>query len=99
MMRDWMADAACRDADPDLFFIEDRHYNEALAICATCPVIEDCLRYAIVGGIGYGVWGGTTPNGRGFGRRQGWGRETVICSCGRLGACPDGKCDRHSVFV
>jgi WhiB family transcriptional regulator, redox-sensing transcriptional regulator len=61
--------AACRSADPDLFFpmagpraglTEIR----AKAVCARCPVREPCLDYAIETGQPHGVWGGTTVDER-----------------------------------
>jgi hypothetical protein len=37
----WRARAACQDSDPELFDDPDRTDN-ALAICATCPVRTQC---------------------------------------------------------
>lgn len=64
-------DIPCRDL-PDVFFPED--YPElairrqaiatAKALCAQCPVISDCLIYAITAREAYGIWGGTTPSER-----------------------------------
>lgn len=76
---DWQARAACRDADPDLFFPEtggpDNGTNEALAICATCPVIAQCRAYADrvearYGQSPHGVWGGSTADERRLARRR-----------------------------
>lgn len=62
---EWRAAAACRDADPELFFPvgdagparrQERHARE---VCAGCPVREQCLRWALAHGA-EGVWGGTT---------------------------------------
>lgn len=41
-------------------------YAEALAICASCPVTEECLTYALAceADLHYGVYGGTTPDER-----------------------------------
>jgi WhiB family redox-sensing transcriptional regulator len=36
----------------------------AKAICATCPVQPECLRYAIETRQEYGIWGGTTEDER-----------------------------------
>jgi WhiB family transcriptional regulator, redox-sensing transcriptional regulator len=59
---DWFDDAACRDADTELFFPKsDAHAAEAKAICATCPVRERCLEFALESRIPEGVWGGHTP--------------------------------------
>lgn len=64
---DWMEQAACRGADPELFFPRtgagrstDHRVNEAraIAICNTCPVIDRCAAYANATRETYGVWGG-----------------------------------------
>jgi WhiB family redox-sensing transcriptional regulator len=36
----------------------------AKRICATCPVKEPCLEYALEYRIDHGVWGGTTERQR-----------------------------------
>jgi WhiB family redox-sensing transcriptional regulator len=62
----WTRDAACRDADPELFFpVSDlgpgaRQVAEAKAVCATCPVREACLAFALAEGLDAGVFGGLT---------------------------------------
>lgn len=64
---DWMADAACIGINPDLFFPERGHPNnnqEAKAICARCPVRDDCLNYALTEHIVHGIWGGTSEKER-----------------------------------
>lgn len=74
---EWMADAACRGLDPDLFVpVErqgpggDNRHGKALAVCAECPVRSDCLEYAITNRETFGVWGGTTPKQREAERRR-----------------------------
>jgi WhiB family redox-sensing transcriptional regulator len=58
---DFLAEAACRGADTSVFFpVSDTFAGEAKAICATCPVAEACLEYAIATRQGDGVWGGLT---------------------------------------
>ncbi|NBU30017.1 MAG: WhiB family transcriptional regulator, partial [Actinobacteria bacterium] len=50
---DWRHDAACRDADPELFFPIGNtgpalgQIEQAKAICRTCSVMDDCLRWAL----------------------------------------------------
>ncbi len=47
---DWRDRAACRGADPDLFFPargDVVSVRVAKSICATCPAIDDCLTYAL----------------------------------------------------
>ena len=59
---DWSA-AACRSATraglTALFFSEQiSEINAAKAICAGCPLLEPCLRAAVVRREPAGVWGG-----------------------------------------
>ena len=67
---DWRDDAACRDADADLFFPVGtmgpalRQIDEAKRICRACPAQAACLAWAIDHGITSGVWGGTTEDER-----------------------------------
>ena len=66
----WQEGAACRDSDPDLFFpvgtkgaaVEE--IEAAKAVCATCPVSEHCLAYALETNQETGVWGGTSEEER-----------------------------------
>jgi WhiB family transcriptional regulator, redox-sensing transcriptional regulator len=61
-LRCWREQAACRDivtADYDPFFADTTDGQlEAIAICATCQVRDDCLTFAVRTGQQYGVWGG-----------------------------------------
>jgi WhiB family redox-sensing transcriptional regulator len=58
----WRDLAACRDivsADYDPFFADSAELQaEAIAICASCPVRDDCLTFAVRTGQQYGIWGG-----------------------------------------
>jgi WhiB family transcriptional regulator, redox-sensing transcriptional regulator len=58
----WRDRAACRDvvtADYDPFFADTTELQlEAIAICTTCPVRDDCLTFAVRTGQQYGIWGG-----------------------------------------
>jgi WhiB family redox-sensing transcriptional regulator len=64
--------AACLQADPDLFFPPESERGEArksrdlraLAVCAGCPVLEQCRVYALSARETYGIWGGTTEDER-----------------------------------
>jgi WhiB family redox-sensing transcriptional regulator len=70
---EWQLLGACREADPRLFFHTEgergaarRGRDEAArAVCAGCPVIEQCRRHAITVREPYGVWGGLTEDDRG----------------------------------
>ena len=59
----WRDRAACKDT-PALFFAEYPDYGPALAICATCPVVEPCREDGK--NEPWGIWGGTVPEERGF---------------------------------
>ncbi len=66
----WWARAACASADPELFFPISysgpalRQVARAKAICARCPIRQECLRYALDAGSIHGVWGGMTEGER-----------------------------------
>jgi WhiB family transcriptional regulator, redox-sensing transcriptional regulator len=62
----WQQAAACRSADPELFFPVSsggsaREQEErAKAVCRMCAVRRQCLQYALAMKEPYGVWGGMT---------------------------------------
>lgn len=63
--RPWAVFAACRDAEPNLFFSGSRDEERvALALCRTCTVRNDCLDHALELRERFGVWGGTTEKDR-----------------------------------
>ncbi|HZT67932.1 MAG TPA: WhiB family transcriptional regulator [Acidimicrobiales bacterium] len=68
----WMDRAACRGMADTVFFPEGPHrnYSRARRICAGCPVRKECLRYALEGCIGFGMFGGLTPRQRAALRRR-----------------------------
>lgn len=66
-MSNWRHAAACRGhKDPELFFCISAprmpayktQVAEAKAVCRTCPVIRECLEYALDKDVD-GVYGGT----------------------------------------
>jgi len=65
----WQRAAACRSADPELFFPVSasgrslEQAERAKAVCRTCIVRRQCLQYAIAAGE-EGVWGGMTEEER-----------------------------------
>ena len=69
---DWQVDAACRGLDTANFYHPEnergppraRRERLAKAVCATCPVIQDCLRWALAAREPYGVWGGLSAEER-----------------------------------
>ena len=67
---EWRSAAACRSADPELFFPISvsgparEQAAEAKTICAICPVRRECLTFALRTGQLHGIWGGTTEDER-----------------------------------
>jgi WhiB family redox-sensing transcriptional regulator len=58
---EWQEHAACRGADTNVFFpAAETDAGPAKAICAGCPVAEQCLEYAIETRQPDGVFGGLT---------------------------------------
>jgi WhiB family redox-sensing transcriptional regulator len=62
----WQADGVCRQVGFEPFFQGKggKGYAEAKRICQQCPVIEQCLAYAVSTRQEFGCWGGTSPNER-----------------------------------
>jgi WhiB family transcriptional regulator, redox-sensing transcriptional regulator len=73
---DWRDDAACRDADPEVFFPDGdtrsvrAQVKMAKLICRGCPVSATCLSWALASGPA-GIWGGLTEDERHRLRRRG----------------------------
>lgn len=66
----WHVMAACAGLDPDLFMPERGDVlgvRAALAVCATCPVVDDCLAENLE--QTEGIFGGTTGKDRRLLRR------------------------------
>jgi len=69
---DWQVQAACRGKDTANFYHPEnergpsraRRERQAKAICAQCPVTENCLRWALAAREPYGVWGGLSVDER-----------------------------------
>jgi WhiB family redox-sensing transcriptional regulator len=69
---DWQLSAACRGLASAAFFHPDgergasrmRRERAAKKICASCPVIQDCLDWALKVPEPYGVWGGRSADER-----------------------------------
>jgi WhiB family redox-sensing transcriptional regulator len=68
----WQRYALCAETDPDLFYADRGTTQEraAVAICQTCPVLQECLAEVLAeeGGRGkearYGIRAGLTPGQR-----------------------------------
>ncbi len=86
---DWRHRAICRDEDSELFFPlgGDNSYvkesaayleaaEEAKSVCRRCPVVSDCLAWALESGQDHGVWGAMTAYERRSLRRQSGRKRT-----------------------
>jgi len=80
---DWRVEAACQDADPELFF-PDGDIRSARAkvkmarlICRGCPVTATCLSWSLASGEEAGIWGGLTEDERRRLRRRAGFRPTA----------------------
>ena len=62
----WQERAECRDEDRRWFFTEGDAFKVKYAkmVCRDCPVLQDCLEYALSFPDTRGVWGGTTTKER-----------------------------------
>lgn len=72
----WRQKAACLDEDPELFFPIGTtgraldQIEEAKAVCQHCPVIQECLKWALDTNQDAGVWGGMSEEQRRTLRRK-----------------------------
>ena len=73
MQNQWWLDAACKNSDPDLFapdtswptYIQYAYGKEAIKICDTCPVKDECLMDSLkMGDIRFTIRGGLRPQAR-----------------------------------
>lgn len=66
-------DPRCRSF-PDYFYPEDygEEYkavrDKAVRICNVCPIVKECLEYALEADEEFGVWGGKSAASRRYGR-------------------------------
>lgn len=69
MSEDWRRLAACRGMPTGLFYLDGpgagQRYKSARRICSGCPVVAECLAYALAHESDFrtrhGVWGGKSP--------------------------------------
>ena len=65
MPGDWARDALCAQVGGDEWFPEKGSSSrEARAVCARCPVRNECLAFALEHDERFGMWGGLTPRER-----------------------------------
>lgn len=74
LVAEWRNRAACSGYPNSLFFpVPDATASQverATAVCAVCPVTEECLEYAFETNQRAGIWGGTTEEERKSLRRK-----------------------------
>jgi WhiB family redox-sensing transcriptional regulator len=96
----WVKEALCAQVDHDLWFPEKEKgcasTTAAKQVCRQCPVIAECLEYALQRGERHGVWGGLSERERRRmrprkpypdGSRCIWGHEYA-----KVGKRADGSC-------
>lgn len=110
--KDWRAQGACVGKDPNLWFPDTEllgtsaraNYKLARAICATCPVIQECEDHAMNLPEPWGMWAGMNPRERGIKRSPTLALPDQIChGCGatftprtnRARYCPPGPDGRR----
>ncbi len=89
-MGDWRERAECLNHDPELFFPigESRSYQlqieRAIEVCKSCPVVEECMTFAVETKQTHGVWGGTSEKGLdAIRRRAARNKQKIPANAGR----------------
>jgi WhiB family redox-sensing transcriptional regulator len=58
-------EAACRFADPEIFFnLDAGSQSRAIAVCDSCPIRIECFNFARDEKLEYGIFGGFTAEER-----------------------------------
>jgi WhiB family redox-sensing transcriptional regulator len=62
---EWVERALCREVDPELFYPEavgasarNFMYRQAVKVCQSCDVRQECYEFARDNNEQHGVWGG-----------------------------------------
>ncbi|QGU06915.1 Transcriptional regulator WhiB4 [Corynebacterium occultum] len=61
---EWIAQARCRQNDPDALFVQGAEQRRAATLCQPCPVRTQCLVTSLDNREEFGVWGGLTERQR-----------------------------------
>lgn len=81
---EWRQHANCKGVATDLFYLERgcsaNDIRAAKAVCGKCPVIKQCLDYAVENFETIGIWGGTSEVERRSMRRNNRISNTVQIS-------------------
>ena len=63
--QEWSEQALCAQVDPEMFFPEKGgSTKQAKMLCRSCPVVDECLNYALENDERFGVWGGFSERER-----------------------------------
>ncbi|MGB7860256.1 MAG: WhiB family transcriptional regulator [Acidimicrobiia bacterium] len=64
----WREAAACLEVTEQVSFFPSNEdllgIAKAKAVCASCPVADECLTWAVESNQSEGIWGGHTPKER-----------------------------------
>tara|TARA_Y100001949_G_scaffold176503_1_gene189929 strand:- start:2011 stop:2340 length:330 start_codon:yes stop_codon:yes gene_type:complete len=65
---EWQRQGLCKEAENSAIFFPSPGDTEALraakAMCGRCPVVVECLKYALENNERYGIWGGKSTRER-----------------------------------
>ena len=67
MGSEWQKQAVCASVEPELFYPAPQEHvrrRQAKAVCKSCPVVNECLQWALESGQDHGVWGGLSEDER-----------------------------------
>jgi WhiB family redox-sensing transcriptional regulator len=76
----WRTRAACSGQDPEWWHpVRGVSGERQKAICASCPVREPCLEYALkYAESNFGIWAGTSGRDRRRARNRGWSAAELL---------------------
>ena len=63
MRSDWQEQAVCASVEPELFYPAPQEHvrrRQAKAVCKSCPVVNECLQWALDTDDQFAILGGTT---------------------------------------
>jgi WhiB family redox-sensing transcriptional regulator len=87
---DWRHDSACAGQTPDLHFPVGNtgpallQIEEAKAVCRRCPVMDQCLAWALGQRIEYGIFGGLDEDERRVMKRRARRKPAIRTQLDRL---------------
>src|SRR5690606_7721797 len=62
---EWQKSGACYGTDTNVFFPQRGDpVKKQKAACARCPVVDECLEYALIRSEKFGIWGGLSERQR-----------------------------------